>query len=52
MHQAQQKLEVGAAVAAQATGGAGFNPVQQAALAEIEQGVAREFQAGGRGMLK
>lgn len=52
MYEAQQKLEVGAAVAGQATGGAGLNPVQQAALAEIEQGVAREFQAGGRGMLK
>ena len=52
MYEAQQTLAVGAAVAGHATGGPGLNPAQQAALAEIEQCVARELQAGSRGMFQ
>jgi len=52
MYQAQHTLEVGSAVAGHATGGAGLNSAQQAALAEIEQCAAREFQAGSRGMVQ
>ena len=52
MYQTQQMLEVGSAVAGHTTGGAGLTPAQQAALAEIEQCVGREFQAGSRGMFQ